>query len=102
MSQNFEKVDIITRDRPPKKFNGAVTHRGQLYLDSSSGQYYRSLGAGRDVEWERVYLNNLDEMIDLFTREGPLKDLIETGGGGLRLVRTDEEGLYRVVEVGDV
>jgi hypothetical protein len=60
MATNYEKIEIITRNKPPDDYTGPSSHKGQLYLDSSSGKWYRSLSAGNNVEWEEVFIGVKD------------------------------------------
>ena len=51
---NLRHIDVITRDAPPFGWDGMVSHKGQIYLDSSTGDLYQSLAAGRGVGWKRL------------------------------------------------
>lgn len=53
-------VDIITRSEPPFGWSGVATHKGQLYLDSSTGRYYRAQSAGRSVIWDSLTFGSSD------------------------------------------
>lgn len=57
----FSGVEIITRSEPPTNWDGYSTHKGQLYLDSSSGTLYKSLSKGWAVDWEQLKLLNESE-----------------------------------------
>lgn len=52
MANSLRKAEIIVRNQHPHDYAGYVPFKGQLYLDSSSGRYYKSLSAGRRVAWE--------------------------------------------------
>lgn len=55
-------VETITRSGPPTDWNGVATHKGQLYLNSLDGQYYKASEAGRGVEWTKIYFSDSFEL----------------------------------------
>lgn len=87
--RKFGTVEIITRsESPTRKFRGPASHKGQLYLDSSSGQYYRALSTGLDATWERAYILSKDELqsfilATLGDGDFNLDELLENLAGGL-------------------
>ncbi len=53
MSRLFTTIGIIARDSPPETYNDLFVLKGQLYLDTLTGQLYQSdrEGSSQDVEW---------------------------------------------------
>ncbi len=66
MSIKILRAEVIVSNRFPQDIDDYITFEGQLYVDSRDGQYYRSLGVGRHVEWEKVYFNGEGSGGDIF------------------------------------
>lgn len=71
----IQEVRVITRNKPPVNGVTEASHKGQLYLDSSTGQLYRARNQ-RVTDWDEVSF--------------------ETGATGLSLVATDTPGIYEI------
>lgn len=79
--KRFGTVPILTRSEAPgPKFRGPAAFKGQLYLDSTSGFYFRARDAGRDALWDRVFIQSEDELRSFILSVGG------GGGGGTQVI----------------
>jgi len=49
---------IIARSGHPSSWDGFADHKGQLYVNTLDGKFYKALTAGRDPEWELTNLSS--------------------------------------------
>lgn len=83
--QRFGTVPILTRSEAPgPKFRGPAAFKGQLYLDSSTGTFFRARDEGRDALWDRVYIQTRDELRDFILS-------VSGGEGGGSTILVDGE-----------
>lgn len=62
MRKTFGTVPILTGNQlPGPNRRGPAQFQGQLFLEHSSGNYYKALDAGPDVEYERVILRTASD-----------------------------------------
>lgn len=65
MRKTFRNVPILTgNELPGPRRIAPASYKGQLYLEHTSGEYYRSLSAGPEAEWARVYLGSPSQVND--------------------------------------
>lgn len=51
----YGHLDVITRDEAPIGWDSPVAvTKGQLYVDSSTGDLWKARSSGRQVNWDRV------------------------------------------------
>lgn len=57
MRKTFGTVDVLRGNQlPGPGRRGRASYKGQLFLEEESGNYYKALDAGNDVEFELVIL----------------------------------------------
>lgn len=89
MRRTYKTVDTRTGNQlPGKNRRGPSDFKGQLYLENTSGTYYKSTGVGQDVEYVRVYISTKEELSSLILAtigdgDFNLDELLENLAGGL-------------------
>ena len=59
MRKTFGTVPILTGNEfPGRTQHGPAAFKGQLFLENTTGNYYKALEAGPDAEWVRVVMLN--------------------------------------------
>lgn len=103
----FGFVEIIARSEgPSKKFRGPAAFKGQLFLDTTHGEYYRAKDKGFDVEWERIFLATspigevspeaIVDAVNAYLAENPVEPIDLSDG---LIIETDEyKGQYEASE----
>jgi len=62
MRKAFRTVPILTGNQlPGPNRRGPAYVKGQLFLEEGTGNYYKALDAGPDVEYERVILKTASD-----------------------------------------
>ena len=67
MRKTFGTVEVLTGNQLPD----SASFNGQLFLESPSGNYYKALSAGRNVEWARVNLTTVGDTNAVTVSEDP-------------------------------
>lgn len=93
MRRTLAEVPILTGNQlPGPRRIAPSTFKGQLYLEHTSGTYYRAKSAGPEAEWEVVFVGTAEEITAII--EDKVEEyLIENpapAGEGLNVILVDD------------
>ncbi len=73
--ERLQEVRMVVQNVPPQNGVTQASHKGQLYLDSTTGKYYRARNQ-LTTDWDEVFF--------------------EVNAEGTSLIETDIPGIYEI------
>lgn len=103
--KTFGTIDVLRGNQlPGPGRRGPASYKGQLFLEEGSGNYYKALDAGPDVEFERVVIATPEELYSAVSLPDRLSEAnlnTTIGAGAAAAVKPVERRGNRTIGMGD-